>query len=249
MDSNTVNKVTEIFQRYHLRVIEDYTRTALQINACVIAQKRYIETMEVVALSTIGGIPLEYRLSLDIDRQLGREHLIDLYGTSIPRKITESYLITTIATLDAIFEDVFEVLLIERSGLNENEVNNKIQSLFRFIFDYLRQDLRLRKPAKSQFEVDAYIDTYQIWRYLRHSIVHNSGYLSDKNLRQIREIEQQIPIESRILNSSMINGREIVLDIFTIYSLRHWCLSFVSYMTFAFEETLNAEMIVPPEAP
>jgi len=244
MNSSTIEKVSDVFQQYFIKVIEDYKETALLINACFVSKDRYEQKKKILALSTIGGIPLEYRFpSVDIDRRIGREQLVSLYRNEIPMKVATNYLITTVATLDAAMEDVYEVLLIERSGINEQEAHQRVSQLWRFFMEYLKNDLKLKKPNGHKYDVDAYLNTYTIWRNIRHALLHNRGVLSEKNRRIISEIDQMIPEENRVMGSPLIKADgTITLDLSTIYILRFWCLSFITYMQGAFNQTLTDEL-------
>jgi hypothetical protein len=240
MGKELVDKLEEKFIDYFVKVIEDYKDTALLINASCIAQERYIINEQIGALSIISGIPEEYRFSVDIDVPIGRHQLIDFYQTRIPKRIAENYLVTTISTIDALLEDIYEILLSLHSHLSDQEIKKKMENPWQSLPTYFRQEIQLKKPEGSRFEPIVYLDNYDIVRQLRHALVHNKGVLSDRHYNKIKKIEEKIPEENSVLNSYLIDeNRTIRLDTLSICMIRFWVLSFISYMQGSFTRTFG----------
>ncbi|UOQ85681.1 hypothetical protein [Gracilibacillus salinarum] len=238
---NYKEKVNNLLIDADIKLIEKYKAVALLVNSSVVAQERYINSEHITALSLIGGIPNHYRFNIEMDHQLGRERLINEYQTSIPKNIAEFYLITIVSSFDILLQEIYKILLEERELYDREIVEEKVSSAWYYknLPDYFQRELKLKKPSKSKFKFQDYFNTYNILRQMRHSLVHTDGKLSDKQYYNIDKIEKKIPEEASVLNSHLIDGREIIFDMETIAWLRFWSHSFISTLIVSFEETLS----------
>lgn len=242
MDNQLKSELESIIFSYEINVIEGYTDTALMINASSVSQRRYNENKDIQELSTIAGIPNLYRFPTDIDRRIGREQLVVKYGDDIPRKIAENYIVTTVSTIDAFVEDLYECLLLKYSMVDSDRVSKLLQSPWANdrIVNYFIDDLGLGSSHKEH-QLSDFFDIYRIWRTIRHALMHTKGALTDKHVGIITEIESKHPQQPSILTSPIIDGRKVILGVDAICMMRFWALSFISHMLLSFQDTFPEE--------
>ena len=76
-------KIKSLFMEKTAAVIEMATQYALLSNAVSLAQERYTDMRENIILSTLGGIPLEFRSEFEIDVQFTKEDLVEKYRNDL----------------------------------------------------------------------------------------------------------------------------------------------------------------------
>jgi len=226
--------------KYFSETIEDYTSTALLLNAVDVARKRYQSNPEIVKLSTTTNIPPELKFPNDPDYTFGREELVSKYRGDIIRKIASDYLIKNISTLDALLEDIYSIILKTDNSMSEKDIGKKIRAawsndnLKRCILD----ELDIQQPPKKKSTPEMSFEVYQCWRELRHALVHNKGKLGTKHINRLQQFESRLPKESHLLKSHLIKGNKIVLNFDSVLILRHWVYSFIFYLDYSFHVTL-----------
>jgi hypothetical protein len=220
--------------------IDNYDHYALLLNACDIAHKRYERAPYGIKISTIGNIPSEFLQGIEINKDLNKFKLMELYQSDIIKGVARDYVVTTISILDGLFEDIYEIIL-SNEGLNEVEIYKKVQfgeGALPFVLFNKIPSLEGRKNARG-FELKDTFYTYEVLRQIRHALIHSKGNLQPRHLRKINSVEENIPDNQRITKSGIIkNGNEVNTDISTIYQIRHWVLTFLSFLLTDFEATL-----------
>lgn len=228
---------------YHVSnvIIDSYDHYALLTNACDIAKKRYKSASNDIRVLTNGNIPNEFRLPLEVNKDLGKYKLIHLYENDILDKISSDYWVTTISVLDGLLEDIYEILLIHE-GLSEEQIKKKVNfrdgALPYVLLDKI-PNIRGRKNAKG-YELEDFFHVYECLRQIRHAIVHCKGVLQDNHWKKINTIENRIKNnELKLSNSGLIKDGKVNLSVQNMYVLRYWANTFVAFLLVDIDETLE----------
>lgn len=222
-------------------IIDTYDHYALLTNACDIARKRYNRAPDSTRVLTNGNIPQEFRLPMEINKDLGKHRLVRLYENDILKKISSDYFVTTISIIDGLLEDIYEIILNHESNLDEKQIKAKVQfreGALPYVFLDIIPNIRGRKNSKG-YELEDYFHAYEVLRQIRHAIVHSRGVLQERHLKRINTIEERINNEQlKLSTSGIIRDGKVDLDMYTMYVLRHWAHTFVAFLLVDIDEVL-----------
>lgn len=246
MSNELLNKLHSILSDCLGKLMDDYSVTALQLNACEVSLNRYSEAHESIRLNTIGKIPKEFQLDTDLAMQYDKEGLIQQYKFNLPRKIASDYLVRTVSIIDALFEDIYELLLnTYKSELDEKKLQNMIRSAWanNNLRNFMLYDFGLKKPEEKKLPIEMTFDRYEEYREIRHAVMHNKGKLSKKHRDKLKELKERVPQEYRrykvtMLDTDMITGNEVTLNYISILNLRKWAYTLLLYLRDCFTQTL-----------
>ncbi len=246
MSRELIVDLHSILSDYLGRLIDDYSFTALQLNACDIALNRYLEASDDIRLNTIGKVPKEFQLETDVAMHFDKPGLIQQYKYNLPRKIASDYLVRTISIIDAMFEDTFELLLmIYRPDLDEKKRQNFVRSSWSNdnLRNFMISDFGLKKPLSKTLPVEMTFDRYEEYREVRHAIMHNKGKLSKKHKDKLKELKERLPQSLKakkvsMLDTDMISGNDVTLNYASILNLRKWAYTLLLYLRDCYTETL-----------
>lgn len=203
-------------------------------------KKRYDRAPIGTRLSTTGRIPPEFLHNIEINKDLNKFKLVELYDKDIILGIARDYIITTISILDGLFEDIYEIIL-EHEGYPQEDVFRKLvfgDGALPFVLVTKIPDLRGRKNQNG-FELQDYFYTYEVLRQIRHAIIHNKGVLSNRHKSRISKAEESIPREAWISNSSLIKmGDKIQPNIEAIILIRKWTADLLATIFADLDEVL-----------
>jgi len=222
--------------------MQDYTKTALMINACHIAKDRYENMEEEIQLSTTANIPQPLRLVPEYELTLHKEHLVEKYKDDVQKQIYEQYVTNSVSITDGIFEDIYEILLREfEPELTELQITNKLRSAWsqNNLINYFVEKTELQDTNKPNLRIREAFDRYLEYRIIRHALVHNKGILSDKHIRQLDELYDACDdtIKERSMrNSPFYAQKEVKLDINILLGIRKYLYTNISYFITALEE-------------
>lgn len=176
MDINKIHYVQlrDICMKYFGEVIEDYTSTALVLNAAEIAKERYETNPNIAGLSTIAKIPVELRFQNDVDYTFKSKELVEKYKEDIIEKIASDYLIKNVSTIDAFLEDIYSMIIQTDSTLRDEHVVKKVRAAWsnNNLRDCLLSDIDIKQPPKKRSTPEMSFDVYESWRELRHALMH-----------------------------------------------------------------------------
>lgn len=241
MDINKIHYVQfrDICIKYFGEVIDDYTSTALLLNAAELAKEKYETNPNIAGLSTIANIPVELRFENDVDYTFKRKELVVKYKENIIEKIASDYLIKNVSTIDAFLEDIYSIIIQTDSSLTDEQVAKKVRAAWsnNNLRDCLLLDIDIKQPPKKRSTPEMSFDVYESWRELRHALIHNKGKLGQKHIRKLRNLESKLPKESQLLHSPIIDGNKITLNYISILILRQWVYSFIFYLDYSFHVT------------
>lgn len=218
-----------------LKIIENYNKTALLINACDVSKKRYKKMKGEMFLSTTQNIPSALRLAMEIDTQFGKDELVEKYENELIESICESYIVSSISIIDGILEDMYEVLLKgEAIQYSDKQLENKVRQAWANdnMINYF--DTKFNKPEKYEMELNEAFMRYKELRVIRHSLVHSNGVITSKNLKKLEEYLNSTPRERQtyaILNSKFYDDQDkIILNVHVLLSIRMYIFKFSSYL-------------------
>lgn len=249
MPNQLLNNLNSILSEYLEKLMEDYTVTALQLNACDVALNRYKTAPDAIGLNTIGKIPPEFQLESDLGMQYDKQGLIQQYQYNLPRKIASDYLVRTVAIIDAMLEDTYELLLKEyQPEVDEKKRQNLIRSAWanENLRSYILNEFGLKKPSDKKLPVEMSFDRYEEFREVRHAIMHNKGKLSKKHKDKLNDLKDRVPqdlknLKPSMLESDMISGNDVTLNYVSILNLRKWAYTFTLYLRDCYTATLTSE--------
>lgn len=222
------------------KIVNNYSEYAILINACDVAANRYADKIgknETTHLSTTEKIPQMLRLDGEIDVIYSNEDLVDVYRGKVLQKVFENYIIASVSVVDGILEDLYEIFLRhEETGLSEDEIERRVNSSWRndTLLNYLinPQGLNLQKPNHLNMNYRETFIRYYEFRLLRHAIVHTEGKITDKDYARLQNYEQETPAERKqmsLINTPMLDGRNVVLTLNHILSIRQYLDRFLMY--------------------
>ena len=224
-----------------MKILKDYTNSALLINSCHLAMERYGDKSRPVHLSTTGNIPLPLRLNMEIEEELFNDELVDRYSSETQNLIYEQYVSNSVSVIDGVFEDIYEELLKEFDpNLSEKQINDKIRAAWsqNSLIEYFIQNTGIQDSTNPQKRIKEAFDRYKEYRIIRHALMHNKGVLSDKHIRQLDEIHDDADIDSKektMKNSPFYESRKVLLNINIFLSFRKFLYELTGYFIQALE--------------
>ncbi|WLR55566.1 hypothetical protein LC048_00660 [Mesobacillus subterraneus] len=233
------HEAKDILYNCYEEIIDNYNQTALLLNSCERAAIYYHSRSSRVTINTIGNIPAEFRLDTDISSTFSKKDLIEQYEKRLAIKLAKDYLVTTITTLDGLMEDLYELVLTHQE-LDKTE--EQIKRMIRWGDTGIPGDLITRLPALEThsnslgFKLEDFLNTYEHLRQIRHAIVHTKGLLRRRHLTKMQTLEAKMNDKQRGSVKQFYDGDKVVLSPLTTLVLRHWCLTFISFLTVAFTE-------------
>lgn len=222
-----------------LKIIKNYTEIALLINACDISKNRYKKMEQEIALSTTQNIPSELRLDLEFDVKFSKEELVREYENKLIENICENYIISSISITDAILEDLYNLFLkYYDNSLSDTNIENKVRSAWanENMINFLTNEdkVNLKTPSGYETGIIESFYRYSELRIMRHSLVHTSGKISDRNINKLKSYYEQTPDErksSSLYNSFLYDAdNEIILNINNILLIRKYLDNFLMYI-------------------
>lgn len=238
MDEALKDKAKEILKFGIAKIVENYTKNALLINACYVSSSRYETLTDTDGLSTTQNIPILLRLDQEIDCQYTNEELVNEYKTDVLDVILKNYVVMSISIVDAILEDIYELFLSNiEEGISNSELSKRVRSAWANdnIFDYFVAEDKagLKKPDDMNTPFKESFMRYKELRIIRHSLVHSDGVISQKNLASLNEYKELTPNERKgfaLIGNPMIqDGNKVFLSINIILSIRQYLHHFLIY--------------------
>ncbi len=238
MDEVLKNKAKEILRFGIAKIVMNYTKNALLINACDVSASRYETITGTNGLSTTRNIPMELRLDSEIDYQYTNEELVREYKSDVLDVILKNYVVMSISLVDAILEDLYELFLTSfEAEITDTELSKKVRSAWANdnILDYFvaEDKANLEKPNDMSTPFSESFMRYKELRLIRHSLVHAEGIVSQKNLDILSQYKKLTPDERKgfaLIDSPMItNGNKVSLSINIILSIRQYLHRFLIY--------------------
>jgi hypothetical protein len=222
------------------KIVSNYSESAVLINACDVAANRYHEKIgknETTHLSTTQNIPPMLRLDMEIEVTYSNENLVEAYRGKILNRVYESYIIASVSVVDGILEDLFEIFLRnEEIGLSEDEIERRVSSSWRndTLLNYLTnpQGLNLQNPQHLNMSYRETFLRYYEFRILRHAIIHTDGQITDKDYARLQAYEHETPQARKqmaLINSPLLDGRNVVLNLNYVLSIRQYLDRFLMY--------------------
>lgn len=225
-----------------IQTLQLYSDIAILFNACDIAVKRYETKEDFVSLSTILNMPTEFWIETEVDIRFSRDELLDKYRTDLIEMLCVDYLIRAVTLLDACFEDLYEELLpLYNSEHTEKTIDKLVRNAWTNdnLRNFFVNDLQLKTPTGKISSFSMILDRYEELREIRHAVVHNNGILSEKHLRKLTRISENLPESIRESSSFarayFIDSGKVKLDIFVVYLLRKWLSEMTSFLVSIFE--------------
>ena len=229
-------KIKGLFIEKTAAVIEMATQYALLSNAVSLAQERYTDMRENIILSTLGGIPQEFRSEFEIDVQFKKEDLVEKYRNELVFLNFKNFFTTIVAEIDYLFENLYRILL-EKSGIEEKEIEKAIRNLwtnnnvYHYLIAYEGFDLENNTDFKKLF-----FHYLQI-RIVRHALIHSNGNLTVKQATLIQQYNVEIGDENfNFLETKIFSDNAVVIDFDNACNLRRYCIDFVCLLSGYFLE-------------
>jgi len=246
MDEELKDKAKEILKFGIAKIVKNYTKTALLINACYVSADRYATLTSTDRLSTTQNIPMPLRLDTEIDYQYTNEELVNEYKTNVLDVILKNYVVMSISLVDAILEDIYELFLSSfEAGISDTELSKRVRSAWandNILNYFVSEDkANLKKPDDMNTPFKESFMRYKELRLIRHALVHSDGVINQKNLDALAEYKELTPNERKsfaLIDSPMIqNGNKVSLSINMILSIRQYLHRFLIYQ---FKSVSNA---------
>jgi len=238
MDEALKIKAKEILQNGISKIIENYTKNALLINACYVSASRYEALTTTDGLSTTQNIPTALRLDQEIDYQYTNEELVKEYQSDVLNVILKNYVVMSISVVDAILEDLYELLVVSlEMGVSDSDLSKKIRSAWandNILNYFIAEDkANLKKPNDMDTPYKESFMRYKELRLIRHSLVHSEGVISPKNLHTLTKYKELTPDQRKgyaLIDSQIIkDGNKVDLSINIILSIRQYLHRFLIY--------------------
>jgi hypothetical protein len=235
MNEDIKKELRDLIVLNELKIIDNYNKTALLLNACDVSKKRYKNMKEDIALSTTQNIPSIFRLNLEIDTQFSKVELIDKYENELVESICENYIVSSISIVDGVLEDMYEILLkYENAQYSATQLDNQVRQAWANDNIIKFFDNKFDKPEKYEIELYEAFLRYKELRIIRHSLVHSNGVITSKNLKKLEEYFNSTPEERRkysIFNSKLYDEKnKLTLDITVLLSIRMYIFNFSSFL-------------------
>lgn len=221
-----------------LKIVNNYSESALLINACYVAVEKYESLAPERILSTTAMIPEPLRLPIDLDVQYSFGELVVKYPSDVLDIVLRNYLIVSVSIVDAILEDLYEHFLkVLNPAITDRDLEKTVRlawtndSLLNFLT--APDKVNLQKPAHLETPVLEALMRYNELRIVRNTLLHTSGRLSDKNYNTLQANLVNTPEERKhfaLAHSPLFNAnREVVLTINSILSIRVYLHTFLNY--------------------
>lgn len=239
MDDEVKAKAKGILSLGVTQIVNNYTENALLINACSVSSKRYENITDTTGLSTIQGIPVPLRLDQEIDVQLSNKDLVGKYKGNVLDAIFRNYIVMSISIVDAVLEDMYELFLKSYElDISDSDLEKKVRCSWandNLIAYFTNENKgRLQKPSGMKTEVSEAFMRYKEFRIIRHTLVHSSGSISEKNINTLRQYKALTPSERKgmaLIDSPMISDEfKIILSLNNILSIRQYLDRFLMYL-------------------
>jgi len=220
-------------------IMDNYNQTALLLNSCEKAATYYHSKTSKVAVDTTANIPVEFKLESDIGTVFAKKKLIEQYERKLALKLAKDYLVTTIATLDGLMEDLYELVIIDQEP---DKTEEQIKRMIRWGENGIPRDLINRLPLleihinPKGFKFEDFLNTYEHLRQIRHATVHTKGQLRKRHLSKMQTLEEKMNEKQRQSVRQFYDEDKVVLSSLTTFVLRHWCLTLISFITVAISE-------------
>lgn len=238
MDADLKVKAKEILQAGVAKIVNNYTKNALLINACYVSASRYETLTDTDGLSTTQNIPVPLRLDQEIDFQYTNEELVNEYRSDVLAVILKNYVVMSISIVDAILEDLYELFLFSiEPGISDSDLSKKVRSAWandNILNYFMAEDkVNLKKPNDMDTPFEESFMRYKELRLIRHSLVHSDGVISQRNLDTLNEYKDLTPGDRKsfaLIDSPMIeDGNKVTLSINIILSIRQYLHRFLIY--------------------
>ena len=238
MDENLKIRAKEILRGGVSKIVKNYTKNALLINACYVSSERYETLAATNGLSTTQNIPMELRLDQEIDYQYTNEELVEKYKSDIVDVVLKNYVVMSISIVDAALEDLYELFVSTlEAGITDTDLSKKVRSAWandNILNYFIAEDKgNLKKPNDMVTTYEESFMRYKELRLIRHSLVHSDGVISQKNLKTLRKYKELTPTERKhfsLIDSPMIEGdNKVTLSINIILSIRQYLHRFLIY--------------------
>lgn len=222
-----------------MKILNNYTESALLINACCLAKDRYLTMTETTVLSTTSNIPSALRLDNEVDVQYNSNELVKKYSIDIQNRIAQNYTIISISLVDAILEDLYQYFLkLYNPQISEIDLEKKIRNSWTddnlMTFFNEPQKTNLQKPKDKDSDFTEAFMRYSELRIVRHTLLHTNGKLTEKNYKKLQDYLANTPELRRqfaIVNSRIITqNRKIALSMMDILSIRQYLDRFLMYL-------------------
>ncbi len=246
MDKKLIIDCKKVLEKYRNRIIQLYSEYALLLNACSIASDRYKNLEYDMILSTTRNIPLEFKKIFDTDITFDKEDLVIEYTSKLLKVLSNNFIGELISIFDACLEELYEEML-KCDKYEENQIENKIRNSWRndTIIDYFINYFKIKKTKDKFTTPTLAFNLYKELREFRHAIIHNNGVLSNKNKKNLYEIEKSIlkeckneslNIENVLIMSKFFKELQFIrndvleLNVYAIYFLRSWILDEIDFL-------------------
>lgn len=221
------------------KIVNNYTENALLINSCFVAADKYKTIKETTLLSTTMNIPIELRLDNELDIQYNNKDLVRKYNSDVQNVVFQNYIISSISLVDATLEDLYEYFLkVYTPTISDTELEKQIRNawtnhnLVTFLIDTTKANLKKPSDKKTEF-TEAFMRYFEL-RIVRHTLLHTSGKLSDKNYKKLQDNLSNTSNEMKnftLANSPLFNTNgQITLSINKILSIRQYLDRFLMYL-------------------
>lgn len=249
MDEEIKKKAVDRLARAFKEAIELYTDTALLLNSCDIAKKRYENIYDSTVLSTTCNIPQDYQYEIEFDLIFEPPELVQEYSEPLLKVLSLNYLVRAIALFDACLEDIYETLLpVYDTSLTVEKVSKCVRNAWTEKKDsksqlrcFFTDELCLKSPERYQHNtLDMLFDRYEEMREIRHAVVHNKGVLKKKNQDKLKLLSERLPEELRHLslaNADFLETNTVNMEVLHIYMIRQWLFEAISYLMISFKES------------
>lgn len=232
-------EVNQIMFNGFEEIMDNYNQTALLLNSCEKAATYYHSKTSRIAVDTTENIPAEFKLESDIGAVFPKIQLLEQYESKLALKLAKDYLITTIATLDGLMEDLYELVLTHQEP---DKTEEQIKKMVRWGEDGIPGDLINRLPLLEThanpkgFKLQDFLNTYEHLRQVRHATVHTKGQLKKRHLAKMQTLEGKMIEKQRESVQQFYARDKVILSPLTTFVLRHWCLTFISFLTVVISE-------------
>jgi len=236
------SKIENILYTYFEAMMENYNQTALLLHACEKTATYFHSKSSKLRLDTTANIPQDFKMTTDISTVFTKKDLLNQYEKKLALKLAKDYLITTVATLDGLMEDIYEEILKEQETEKTEE---QIKKMVRWGENSLPSDLMNRLPTSNTHtnlkghKLEEFLWTYEHLRQIRHATIHAKGQLGQRHLNKISSLEERMDEKQLGSVRQFYMENQVVLSPLTTFVLRHWCLTYISFLTIAMKESIN----------
>ncbi len=136
-------------------------------------------------------------------------------------------------------EDLYELVITHQES---DKTEEQIKRIIRWGDTGIPGDLINRLPLLEThanpkgFKLEDFLNTYEHLRQIRHATVHTKGQLRKRHLSKMQTLEEKMNEKQRESVQQFYDGDKVVLSPLTTFVLRHWCLTFISFLTVAIRE-------------